>query len=97
MGRHDGILLTEALVLAVERRLKESIRQVEAILAKFPSAEEADQMLLLQGWVEHEDGNDPRALAILEGMVGRFADSAWLVLAKERIAHIKNPPPDHSH
>jgi tetratricopeptide (TPR) repeat protein len=96
-GRHDRILFTEALVLAVERRLKESIRRVESILAKFPSAEETDQMLVLEGWVEHEDGNDPRALAILEGMVARFTGSPWLGLAKERIAHIKNPPPDHSH
>ena len=96
-GRHDRILFTEALVLAVERRLKESIHQVEAALARFPSAAEADQMLLLMGWVEHEDGNDARALSILEGVLARYPDSPWLGLARERIAHIKNPPPDHSH
>lgn len=96
-GRLDRILFSEALVLAVERRLKESIRRTEEILARFPAAEETDQILLLQGWVRHEDGDDPGGIATLEGMLRRFPNSTWAPLAAERIAHIKNPPPDHTH
>jgi len=96
-GRHDRALLTEALILAVERKLADSVRVVEEAMKLHPGSAEMDQMLLTAGWVRHEAGDDRGALGLLERLVARFPQSSWVVLARERIEHIKNPQPDHQH
>ncbi len=97
LARGDRAMLTEALILAVERRLKESLRVVEEAIARHPASGELDQMLLASGVVRHELGEDKRAMEVLEGLLRRFPASPWLPVARERIEHIKNPPPDHTH
>jgi tetratricopeptide (TPR) repeat protein len=96
-ARGDRASLTEALILAVERSLKEALKVVEEAMARHPASEEIDQMLLTSGVVRHELGEDKRALEVLEGMLRRFPRSPWAPYARERIEHIKNPPPDHQH
>jgi tetratricopeptide (TPR) repeat protein len=97
LGREDRIRLTEALILAVERKLAESVRVVEEAIRQYPESPEMDQMLLTAGWVRHEAGDDKGGLRLLETLVAKFPQSSWVALARERIEHIKNPQPDHQH
>ena len=54
-------------------------------------------MLLAVGVVLHESGNDPKALDVLEKLIKEYPASPILAQAREQIAHIKNPAPDHQH
>lgn len=96
-GWLDRILLTEALVAWIERRLGDSIQILEGALREYPESQERDQMLLALGVDRHEAGDDARAMRVLEKMIQEHPLSPRLALAKEQIAHIKNPPPDHAH
>jgi tetratricopeptide (TPR) repeat protein len=96
-GSRDRARLSEAYALAVERRLGESIELLEKLRKDVPGAPEMDQILVLEGWLWHESGQDARALELLGSLLGSFPRSAWVALARERIDHIQNPPPDHPH
>ncbi|HXG60238.1 MAG TPA: thioredoxin family protein [Planctomycetota bacterium] len=96
-GREDRALLTEALVLSLERRPAEAARRAEEALAAHPAGAEADRLLLVAGWSRHEAGEDARAVAHLEELRRRFPDSPWADLAAERLAHIRNPDHGHEH
>jgi tetratricopeptide (TPR) repeat protein len=97
LGRLDRILITEALIFWIERRFSDSVRALEEGMRRFPSSAERDRMLLAMGVVLHESGNDPKALEALEKLLKEFPVSPILSQAREQIAHIKNPPPDHQH
>jgi tetratricopeptide (TPR) repeat protein len=96
-GRADRILLTEGLAFYVERKFDESRRTLEEALAKFPQSPEADHLMVSLGVVLHESGDDKRAMPLFQEMLRRFPDSPWAPEARQRIEHIKNPPPDHTH
>jgi tetratricopeptide (TPR) repeat protein len=96
-GRLDRVILTEALISWIERRLKDALRILEGALKDFPSSSERDQMLLATGVVRHEAQDDAGALVILERLVKEYPLSPAVAQAKEQIAHIKNPPPEHQH
>jgi tetratricopeptide (TPR) repeat protein len=93
----DRARLSEAYALAVERRLGESIELLEKLRKEAPRAAEMDQILVLEGWLWHESGQDAPALELLGSLLERFPRSGSAALARERIDHIKNPPPDHPH
>ena len=93
----DGLVLTEALALAMERKHIECARRLDEALTKFPKSGEADLMKYTLGFVLHQLPEDKRALAVLEGMVRDHPDSPWVKAAREQIDHIKNPQPDHTH
>lgn len=95
--REDRLLLTEGLVLAQELKPEEALRTVEGAIEKFPKSPEADQMLLALGYVLHDLKQDARAMASLERLLRDHTDSPWVYAARERIGHIKNPPPGHEH
>ncbi len=97
VGRLDRILLTEALIFWIERRFSDSTRALEEGMQRFPSSAERDRMLLALGVVLHESGNDPKALEALGKLIKEYPVSPILAQAREQIAHIKNPPPDHQH
>lgn len=94
-GRADRALLTEALVLSLERRPVEAARRAEEALARHAGSPEADHMLLVAGWSWHEAGQDARAVACLEELRRRFPASPWAARAAERLAHIRNPAHTH--
>lgn len=94
-GRADRALLTEALVLSLERRPVEAARRAEEALARHAGSPEADRMLWVAGWSWHEAGQDLRAVACLEELRRRFPASAWAASAAERLAHIRNPAHPH--
>jgi tetratricopeptide (TPR) repeat protein len=96
-GRADRALLTEALILSLERRPAEAARRAEEALAAHPASLEADRLLLVAGWSWHEAGEDARAIAHLEGLRRRFPDSPWSARAAERLEHIRNPAHGHEH
>lgn len=96
-GRRDRALLTEALVLGQELRLDVAARTVEGALATFPSSPERDQMLLALGALQHDMRQSARAIEALERLVREHPGSPWVEAARERIGHIKNPPPGHDH
>lgn len=93
----DRLLLTEGLILAVERRHAEAAAVLREALRRFPSGEEADHVLFSLGFVLHQANQDKAALEALEDAARRFPQSAWLPAVKEQIDHIKNPQPDHTH
>lgn len=93
----DRLLLTEGLVLAVERKHAEAARLLREAIEKHPASGELDHMLYALGFVLHQDNQDKPALAALESVAARFPASAWVVPAREQIEHIKNPQPDHVH
>lgn len=93
----DRLLLTEGLILAVERRHPEAVTVLRDALRRFPSCEEADHVLYALGFVLHQVNQDPQALEVLEDAERRFPQSAWMPAVKEQIDHIKNPQPDHTH
>jgi tetratricopeptide (TPR) repeat protein len=96
-GRLDRILHTEALAFAIERKFSDSVRTASDAVERHPDSPEMDQLLLTLAWSTHEAGADAKALEILEGMLRRFPDSRWAAAARERVEHIRNPPPDHQH
>jgi tetratricopeptide (TPR) repeat protein len=93
----DRLLLTEGLILAVERRHPESSALLRDALKRFPLSAEADHMLYALGFVLHQANQDPQALQALEEAARRYPASAWLPAVQEQIEHIKNPQPDHTH
>jgi len=93
----DRLLLTEGLVLAVERKHAESAALLRQALRRFPSSEEADHALFALGFVLHQLNQDAAALEALEDAAKRFPESSWLPAVREQIDHIKNPQPDHTH
>ena len=97
LGRLDRVILTEALISWIERRLKDALRILEGALKDFPSSSEHDQMLLATGVVRHEAQDDAGALVVLERLIKEYPLSPAVAQAKEHIAHIKNPPPEHQH
>jgi tetratricopeptide (TPR) repeat protein len=96
-GRHDRVLLTEALIAWIERRLRDALLKLEEGLEKFPGSQERDQMLLAMGVVLHESGSDAAALQVLEKLLREYPSSQSIEQAKDQISHIKNPPLDHTH
>lgn len=93
----DRLLLTEGLILAVERKNPEAAALLRGALQRFPSSPEADHMLFSLGFVLHQGSQDAEALQALEEAARRFPASPWLPAVKEQIEHIKNPQPDHTH
>jgi tetratricopeptide (TPR) repeat protein len=93
----DRLLLTEGLILAVERRHGEAAAVLRTVLKRYPSSDEADHALFTLGFVLHQINQDPAALEALEEASRRFPESPWLPAVKEQIDHIKNPQPDHTH
>jgi tetratricopeptide (TPR) repeat protein len=93
----DRLLLTEGLILAVERRHPEAAALLRDGLKRHPSSSEADHMLYALGFVLHQASQDSQALEALEEAARRYPASAWLPAVREQIEHIKNPQPDHTH
>ncbi|HZE98271.1 MAG TPA: thioredoxin family protein [Planctomycetota bacterium] len=93
----DRLLLTEGLVLAVERRHLEAAAVLRDALQRFPSSAEQDHLLFALGFVLHQASQDKPALAALEDLAKRHPDSSWMPAARELMDHIRNPQPDHQH
>jgi tetratricopeptide (TPR) repeat protein len=93
----DRLLLTEGLILAVERRHAEAAAVLRDALKRYPASGEADHALYALGFVLHQANQDKPALEALEDAARRFPESPWLPAVKEQIDHIKNPQPDHTH
>lgn len=93
----DRLLLTEGLILAVERKHGEAAVVLRDALKRFPSSAETDHLLYTLGFVLHQSNQDKPALETLEDAARRFPQSSWLPAVKEQIEHIKNPQPDHTH
>jgi tetratricopeptide (TPR) repeat protein len=93
----DRLLLTEGLILAVERRHPEAAALLRDGLKRHSSSAEADHMLYALGFVLHQASQDSQALEALEEAARRYPASAWLPAVREQIEHIKNPQPDHTH
>lgn len=96
-GREDRARLTEGLALILERKPAEARRVLEGAAKDYPESVEGDQRALALGWVQHELGDDAVALATMESALARFPQSAWAAELRLRIAHVKNPPPEHEH
>jgi len=96
-GPADRLLLTEALVLSLERRLSESVARLKELLARFASSTECEQALFTLGSIEHELRDDAAGLAHLEQLVAEHPQSRWCRPARLQIEHIKSPEPDHRH
>jgi len=97
LGRLDRAQVTEALVAWIERRFDAALRILDDALRRFPASPEHGEMLLALGTVRHEAGDDPGALRVLEQLLKEHPESDAAARAREQIAHIKNPPPDHQH
>jgi tetratricopeptide (TPR) repeat protein len=93
----DRLMLTEGLILAVERRHAEAAAVLREALRRFPASDEADHLLFALGFVLHQGNEDKPALEALGEAVRRFPQSSWLPAVKEQIEHIQNPQPDHTH
>jgi len=96
-GAGDRILLTEGLVLSVERKHGESVVALRGALRKFPASAEADQMHFALGFALHQSGQDKPALEALEAGVRKYPESGWAAPSRQQIEHIRNPEPDHQH
>ncbi len=96
-GREDGIAVTEAMILALELKMEEALRTILEALRRFPSSPERDQMLLTEGFLRHELRQDAPAIAALERLIWEHPDSRCVARARERIEHLRNPPPGHDH
>lgn len=95
--REDRARLTEALALVLERKPADARRLLESAAKDFPESPEADQRALALGWVQHELGDDKAAIATMEAALSRFPHSPFAPELRLRIAHVKNPPPEHEH
>jgi tetratricopeptide (TPR) repeat protein len=95
--REDRARLTEALALVLERKPAEARRLLESSAKDFPESPEADQRAVALGWVQHELGDDKASIATMEAALARFPDSPFAAELRLRIAHVKNPPPEHEH
>lgn len=93
----DRLLLTEGLILAVERKHLEAAAVLREALKRHPASAETDHLLFALGFSLHQGGQDKPALEALEEALRRFPGSAWAGPVKEQIEHLKNPQPDHTH
>jgi hypothetical protein len=93
----DRAALTEGFILTLERKHAEAARVLDEAVQVHPGSDEADRLLLALAFVRHQLGEDAKAIELLETMLKRFPASAWAAEARQRIEHIKNPPPDHEH
>lgn len=96
-GWTDRLLLTEGLILAIERKHLEAVAVLKDAVSRFPSSEEADHLHFALGFVLHQAGQDKPALEVFEAATKRYPESSWLPAIREQIEHIKNPQPDHVH
>lgn len=94
LERRDHTLLTEVLVLFVERKITAAAALLEECRA---SCSEPDRALLAFGEVSHESGAEDAALVALRTLVQDHPDSPWRRRAEECIAHIENPQWEHAH
>lgn len=93
----DRLLLTEGLILAVERKHVEAASVLRDARKRYPSGEDADHLHFALGFVLHQAGQDQPALEVFEEALRRFPQSSWAAAIREQIGHIKNPQPDHTH
>jgi tetratricopeptide (TPR) repeat protein len=93
----DRLLVTEALILSSERRVGSAIALLTKSLPALPAGDEAARGWLLLGGLEHELGQDERALAALEKVQSETQDSDLLRAAAEQTLHISHPEPGHVH
>jgi tetratricopeptide (TPR) repeat protein len=96
-GRLHTALLTEALVLVLERRMTQARAQLEDLLLRFPQMPERDHALLALGTCEHELKEDARAIATFEELLRAFPSSRFAAAARQQIDHVGNPVPEHEH
>ncbi len=96
-GRLDRALVTEGLVLAVERSLRDARRILEDVRRRFPACRDGDRLLLALGLVHHELKDDAQALATLDELTRRYPRSRFVTAATDQIGHIRNPQADHQH
>lgn len=93
----DRLLLTEGLVLAIERKHPEAARVLREALRRFPSSGEADHLHYALGFVLHQDAQDKPAMEVFEAALKKYPESTWVPAIREQIEHIRNPQPDHTH
>ncbi len=96
-GRATRARFTLALALFIERRLAESLKVLEPLVAGDPAGEDAPHQLYVLGTLQHEMRDDTGGMATLERLRLEHALSRWAAAAQEQIAHIKNPEADHQH
>lgn len=93
--RLDRAVLSEALVLSIERRESEARRLLEDSQSRAPICAEEDARLLALGRALHETGDDAGALDRLERLAREHSDSPLLFRAEGLIAHIHGSTPSH--
>lgn len=89
--------LTEALLLAAERRVSQAALLLESTLPKLAEQQEHASALLLLGTLQHELRNDVAALATFSRLAAETRGSALGREAAERVQHIEQPEPGHTH
>lgn len=95
---HEQLFVTEGLCLLIALKPQEAISRLGTDIHTFPSIDdEVDGITYVLGVAYHDSGNPKRALEELEKLVRQWPDSRWRPAAEERILHIKNPPPGHTH
>ncbi len=96
-GRGGRLLLTAAIVCAVERRMREARAQAEAALsASLPDGDRAHALFVL-ATAQHELADDGAALATLRRLLREHPGSTWAEPARTQIGHIERPVADHRH
>jgi tetratricopeptide (TPR) repeat protein len=93
----DRFLLTEALLLSLERNLHDAVSRLSEHLQRFPKSVERPQALFVLGSIQHELRDDASALSNLELVLREHATTRWADPARQQIKHIENPDPDHKH
>lgn len=96
-GSSAPALLTEGLVLMVERRVREGREVLEELLRRHPATPEMDHVLFALGMARHELKDDAAALAALEQVQRQHPGSRFAAAARQQIEHIRNPVNDHVH
>ncbi len=96
-GRLDRIVFTEALALAVERRMSAAVVAFGVARSTYPTSVDADHLLFALGMAQHELGQDPAAVTTFQTLISRFPESGWAPVARVQLDHVKHPQPDHQH
>jgi tetratricopeptide (TPR) repeat protein len=97
-GASDAdVRLTEGLLLAVERRMKEARAAAAAFLDRHPGHPDEDQALFLLARAHHDLQEDASALAALDRLLARHPASRLADAARWQREHVRNPVPEHEH
>jgi tetratricopeptide (TPR) repeat protein len=93
----DRFLLTEALLLSLERKLREAIGRLGEVLQHDPRSGQHPEALFTLASLQHELREDPAAIATLEELERAYPATRFASAGRRLVEHIRQGSSGHQH